>query len=289
MFVSGFTIVRNAIKYDYPVVEAISSILPLCDEVIIAVGDSEDNTLELIRKIKDPKIRIVETTWDDSLREGGKLLSIETNKALDHINPNADWAFYIQADECIHEKDYSEIRNALTINLSNKEVDGLLFQYKHFFGSYNYVGDSRIWYRNEVRIIRNDKRIRSYKDAQGFRVYGEKPKVKHSGGTVYHYGWVKHPKQQQDKQRDFNKLWHDDAWVASQIGNQETYDYSNIDSLTHFVGSHPKVMKDRIAEKNWDFKHDFGKKRWTTRVRLLMLIEKLTGWRIGEYKNYKLI
>ena len=40
MRVSGFTFIRNAIHYDYPIVEAIHSILPLCDEVVVAVGNS---------------------------------------------------------------------------------------------------------------------------------------------------------------------------------------------------------------------------------------------------------
>ena len=58
MKVSGFTFIRNAIKYDYPIVEAIQSILPLCDEVVVAVGNSEDDTLALIQNI-DPKITLL--------------------------------------------------------------------------------------------------------------------------------------------------------------------------------------------------------------------------------------
>src|SRR4051812_20352100 len=113
MFVSGFTIARNVIKYDYPIVEAIRSILPLCDEVVVAVGKSEDATLELIRSINDPKIRIIETVWDDSLREGGRVLAEETNKAYDAISEKADWCFYIQGDEVIHEKYLPVIRETM--------------------------------------------------------------------------------------------------------------------------------------------------------------------------------
>ena len=80
MKVSGFTFIRNAITYDYPIVEAIRSILPLCDEVVVAVGNSEDATLQLIQSI-DPKVRIIETVWDDTVREGGRTLALETDKA----------------------------------------------------------------------------------------------------------------------------------------------------------------------------------------------------------------
>ncbi len=104
MKVSGFTFVKNAIKYDYPIVEAIKSILPICDEVVVAVGESDDKTLELIQGIDKEKIKIIETKWDESLREGGRVLAVETDKAYKEISEDSDWAFYIQGDEVVHEK-----------------------------------------------------------------------------------------------------------------------------------------------------------------------------------------
>ena len=155
MKVSGFTIIRNAIKYDYPVVEAITSVLPLCDEFVIAVGNSSDETLDLVRQIKSPKIRIIETVWDDSLRVGGRTFALETDKAFKAIAPDSDWAFYIQADEAVHEKYYEVIREAMEKFKNDPGVDGLLFHYKHFYGSYDYVGESWRWYRREIRIVKN--------------------------------------------------------------------------------------------------------------------------------------
>ncbi|MFN4235195.1 MAG: glycosyltransferase family 2 protein [Bacteroidia bacterium] len=287
MRVSGFTIVRNAIKYDYPIKEAILSILPLCDEVIVAVGNSEDDTIELIRSIDSEKIKIIETIWDDNLREGGKVLAVETNKAFDAISKESDWAIYIQADEIMHEKYYDNIRSAMIKYQNDKNVDGLLFNYIHFYGSYDYIGDSRRWYRKEIRIIKNDKAIRSYKDAQGFRKNEKKLHVKPIDAYIYHYGWVKPPEAQQAKQKSFNKLWHNDEWMKKNIPNSDFFDYSQIDSLAHFVGEHPKVMQDRIKAINWKFSFDPTQKKLSLKNNLLYQIEKLTGWRIGEYKNYK--
>ena len=82
MKISGFTFVKNALIYDYPIVEAILSILPICDDFVVAVGKSDDNTLELIKYIHPEKIRIVETEWDESMREGGQVLADETDKAF---------------------------------------------------------------------------------------------------------------------------------------------------------------------------------------------------------------
>lgn len=288
-YICGFTIVRNAIKYDYPIVESIKSILPVVDEYVIAVGNSEDDTLGLINGIGSPKIRIIETVWDDSLREGGRVLAEETNKAIDAIGANADWCFYLQGDEVVHEKYHEEIVNACARYKDHKEVDGLLFKYEHFYGSYDYVGDSRTWYRNEIRIIKNDKSIRSYRDAQGFRKNGEKLKVKPIRAEIYHYGWVKDPRFQQAKQENFQKLWHSDNWVKEHVAEASQYDYSIIDSLQRFKGSHPEVMKQRLERMNWEFSWDTSKKKFKLKEGLLYWFEKLTGKRLFEYKNYRIV
>src|SRR5688572_24978219 len=178
MKVSGFTFVKNAVQFSYPIVEAITSILPVCDEFIVSVGDCEDGTLELIQSINSPKIKIIRSVWDNSLREGGKVLAVETNKALDAISPDSDWAFYIQGDEVVHEKYLDTIKQEMLRWKDKPEVEGLLFKYLHFYGTYDFVADSRGWYRHEIRIIRNDKAIRSFKDAQGFRKNDRKLNVK---------------------------------------------------------------------------------------------------------------
>lgn len=289
MKVSGFTFIRNAIKFDYPIVEAITSILPLCDEVVVAVGKSEDQTRQLIEQINSPKIKIIDTVWDDSLREGGKVLAVETDKAFDAMDPESDWAVYIQGDEVLHEKYLPALKEAMIMWKDQPEVEGLLMDYLHFYGSYDFVGDSRRWYRREVRVIKNDPAIRSYRDAQGFRINNRPLKVKRVHATMYHYGWVKPPEAQQAKQQTFNKLWHNDEWVEKKIPKVDSFDYSQVDSLTHFKGTHPKVMEKRINALNWDFSFDPSKRKLPLKSRVLHSIEALTGWRPGEYQNYKII
>lgn len=319
MKVAGFTFVRNALLYDYPVVEAITSILPVCDYFVVAVGKSDDATLDLVRGIGDPKIHILETVWDDSLREGGRVLAAETNKAFDAIPPEYDWCFYIQADECVHENDLPAIRAGMEQYLHDPKTEGLLFHYRHFYGSYDYVGVSRRWYRREVRIIRNDKRIRSYRDAQGFRLMdstpsptpppkgrgdaeGAVPPLTFGGGAelrklhvrmlpafIHHYGWVKHPAAQQRKQQTFNRLWHSDEAVKAMVGEKEAYTYDGSEPLERFGGTHPAVMLPRIRAMNWHFAGDPTRAQWSWKDRASNWLEKNAGWRPGEYRNYILI
>lgn len=289
MKVSGFTFIRNAIRYDYPIVEAITSILPLCDEFIVVVGNSDDDTLNLIRNIPTSKIKIINSVWDESLREGGRVLAAETNKALDAISDESTWCFYIQGDEVMHEDFIPAVRAAMELWKDDKRVEGLLFDYRHFYGSYDFIADSSRWYRKEVRIIRKDPAIRSFRDAQGFQKNGRPLRVKQSGGSINHYGWVKPPEKQQEKQKNFHKLWHSDEWLKKNIPDVTEFDYSGIDSLAHFTGTHPAVMQKRISEKNWTFSIDPTIKKLSLKSRFKMSVEKNTGWRIGEYKNYRLI
>jgi hypothetical protein len=214
------------------------------------------------------------------------VLAVETDKAFQAVSPDVDWCFYIQADEVVHEKYYDTIRQAMAKYKENKEVDGLLFHYKHFYGSYDYVGESWNWYRREIRIVRNKKSIFSYRDAQGFRKKpNKKLSVKLIDAYIYHYGWVRDPRAMQHKQRAFSSLYHDDKWVDEHVAKAAEFDYSQIDSLALFLDTHPSVMAKRISEKNWKFDFDVSKKNYSPKER----IKRLVGFRIGEYKNYKIV
>ncbi len=291
MKVAGFTFIRNAIKNDYSIVEAITSILPLCDEFVVALGNSEDETGQLIRSINSPKIKIVNTVWDDSLRDGGAVFAAETDKAFNAISPDVDWAFYIQGDECVHEKYLPVIKREMEDTLKDKRVEGLLFKYLHFYGSFDYYGHSRRWYRREIRILRNNKEIHSYRDAQGFRINGRKIKVKLIDAYIYHYGWVKPPAGLKNKVRNFNKFYHDDEWLAQNLPETFEFDYKNADRLIQFTDSHPAVMQKRIDAINWKLNINLETlhKKMTLRRKILQMIEDITGWRLSEYRNYKII
>lgn len=294
MKISGFTIIRNAIINDYPIVEAITSILPVVDEILVSVGHSDDDTLGLIRSIASDKIRIVESEWDMSLREGGRVLAVETDKALKHISPDADWAFYIQGDEAVHEKYHQSIIDSCTLHLNDERVEGLVFDYVHFYGTYDYIGDSRKWYRREIRIIRNEKNpkglpISAYRDAQGFRRGNQKLNVMHSGAAVYHYGWVKSPAQMKTKMKNVSRFWNEgEAWEKI-LESDDVFNYEEFDSLKRFEETHPKVMQERIARQNWKVDLDTSKKRFKLKDALLYWYEKRTGKRLFEFRNYRLL
>ena len=289
MKIAGFTIIKNAVVNDFPIVEAIKSILPVVDEMIVLIGDSTDATIALIEAIGDPKIKIHHSVWDKNLRKGGVVLAVETDKAFQYIDASFDWAFYIQGDEVVHEKYHRAIIEACHKYKTDDAVQGLLFNYKHFFGTYDYVGDSRKWYAHEVRIIRNNKKITAYRDAQGFRIGKTKLPVAAINAAIYHYGWVKSPEQMRKKQKESSVFWHDDTQMEKIISSPDYYDFSGFDSLEKFRDTHPIVMKERIIQKNWAIDLDISKKKFSLKNLILYYFEKWTGIRPFDFRNYKII
>lgn len=297
MTISGFTIVKDGIKLDYPFIEAIQSALPICDEYIVVVGKSEDGTREAIEAIGDPKIKIIDTVWDDTLRVGGKILAQQTNIGIDAIT--GDWGLYIQADEVLHQDELDEIVEAANKYNNTPDIDGLLFPYHHFWG-YQHVIVTRSAYRREIRMIKNDKSIRSYRDAQGFRKYpsheaydqghpGTKLRVKLlNHAHIYAYSHVRTPEKEIEKLKHVAQYWHDDKEIDKRFKDLNEFEYDKIDMLEPFtLAQHPAVMQKRASTADWSFQ--FKKPHFTFKGRILYWIEKLTGWRVGEYRNYRLM
>jgi glycosyltransferase involved in cell wall biosynthesis len=300
MKISGFTFIRNGFRLNYPFCESILSILPVCDEMVVAAGQSDDGTREAIAKLHPSKIRIIDTVWNDSLREGGKILAKQTNIALDAIT--GDWGFYIQGDEVVHEDDLPVIENAAERYLKDSSVDGLLFKWLHFFGNYDYIAKpgSRGIYPFEVRMIRNNKLIRSFRDAQGFRKFmsvatlhqNKNPaplQVKKIDARIFHYGKVRGPESELERAKSFHRLWHNDEWVKKFEGGRTQFDYTAKFPIERLKGGHPGVMRERIERLNWDFTPDQAHIKIPLKYKLLNAIESTTGRRPFEFRNYVLV
>lgn len=294
--ISGFTFVRDAVKLDYPIVESINSILPIVDEFIVNLGDCSDNTRELIEAIDDPRIVLVHTEWNPERFVRGATNADQTNIALDHCR--GPWCFYLQADEVVHERDHPGILKTIARCESRPEADGLLFGYHHFWGSYDRVHRSHCWYSHDIRVIRAGRGIRSWKSAQSFRKDNgrEKLSVVRCPAFIYHYGWVRHPLVMRRKQKALDRLHHNGDWVRKRYGEADVpWDYGPLNKVPLFSGTHPAVMRGRIASKDWDA-GDYADPARPPRhehlrisMRLHSWLERVLGVKIGGYRNWKLI
>jgi hypothetical protein len=287
MRVSGFTIVRNAITLDFPVVASIRSLLPVCDEVVVNVGRSEDDTLELVRSIGDPKIRILETEWDMTIRN--RVLGDETLRAMRACRH--PWGIYIQADEVLHERGAEELAAAITRHDADRRVEGLLVRYLHFYGDMDTIAVNRRWYRREVRAVRLDPAldILPYQGAQGFRVGPEHRKIKArlTGAEMFHYGWAR-PTQALKAKRETNRVIY--PWSRDREARRPLLPW--FPGLTRFRGTHPAVAREWVDARRHDVERRVEPPHFQPeflRFYASDLIERLTGARVFEFRNYTVV
>ena len=270
MKISGFTFTRNVSKLYYPIRESILSVLPICDEFIIALGkgDEDDNTRELLESINSPKLKIIETEWDLEKYPNGMEYAHQTDIAKSHCS--GDWLFYIQADEVVHEKYLDTILNRCEELKDRDEVEGLLFKYKHFYADYDHYINHHGWYQHEVRIIKNRPNLYPHGDAQSFRrienfdglnyrTTDSFPiKVALVDATMYHYGWVRPPSYMQSKKKAMDSAYKSKEKVAEIYQDlEDTFDYGPLKNLPLFEETHPKVMEEKIKDFSWGDKLNY--------------------------------
>jgi len=306
MKISGFSFVRNGVSLYYPVVESIKSILPICDEFVVAVGKGSENdtTRQEIAAISDSKVKIIDTVWEEEYYKAGIIYALQTDLAKNACS--GDWLFYLQADEVVHEKYLPVIKNRCHELLNKEEVEGLIFKYKHFWGDYDHYHDGHGWYPYEIRIIRNLPSIHSWKDAQSFRYFNDyinpsqekgtrKLKVAFANAEIYHYGWVRPPHLMQNKKKVMDSFY----WGKKAVDDiykeaPEHFDYGPLDRIAIFTENHPKVMEKRIKLIDWKDKLQYSgkpnpyrgkQKHERLKYRILSFIEKrlLGGKQIGGF------
>jgi hypothetical protein len=285
MKVSAFTFIKNGQILGYPFLQSIQSVLPIVDEFIINVGESEDDTLMLINSIASPKIRIIKSQWNDSMQDRGYVYGQQ--KMISQFNCSGDWAFYIEGDEIYHESDLNQIKSSMQKHLSDPSVEALVFDFYHFYGNANTYLNSPGWYRSEARIIKNS--VRSYAPDGLFWLVldhnkkGRYPRAKHTGVHCYHYGWVRSEEQMNLKSQKVQRYWGK---------NHAKVDYSQIDSmiLKEFTGSHPKVVLEWLPNDEGVFKSDPSYKLSLKQKkhRIMIIIENIFGNDLSK-KHYKLV
>lgn len=282
MIISAFTFIKNGQLLGYPFMESIQSVLPIVDEFVINVGESEDNTLEQIQEIDDPKIRVIKSKWNDKMRDRGYVYGQQ--KMIAQFNCTGDWAFYLEGDEVVHEDDLDKIKATCQKYVDNNKVEAITFDYYHFYGNTNSYLHSPGWYRREARIIKNS--IRSYAPDGLFWLILEKNKTGrypisvHSDAKIYHYGWVRSEEQMNLKCKKIQKYWNQ---TVTQI------DYKNIDQkiIKQFTGTHPAAVKDWLPNENGLFQADPSHKlsRKEIKHRLMLKLEKWFGLELSK-KHY---
>lgn len=312
MKLSAFTIIKNAQIYDFPIVESIMSIIDIVDEYVVLAGDSSDDTNKLIEAIDSPKLKIFYNSWDvEKYSKNGTIYAYQTDKAMRYCT--GDWCFYLQSDEAVHHDSLKTIRAACEKYLDDKNVEGFVFKYKHFYGDYDhYIDALHFAYPREIRLVRNSDDIHSWRDAQSFRVIpnfdyedycikegARKLNCIELNAWIYHYGWARDPRAMVGKLKHYAAVYGSENSSAdkSKKAGVDYYDYGNVATMAKFKGTHPHSMEKRIAEMPWreflryDGANPNMSKKFKTKYRIMSFIENviLGGKIIGGFKNFKLV
>lgn len=291
MKISGFTFVRDAEARGYPVQASIRSLLPLVDEFIVALGPCTDNTERLIREIGDPRIRIIPTTWNERVRSdtGVKGFVYGQQKSIALFNCTGDWAFYLEADEVVHEDDIRKIRACMERYLEDDRVEALVFDYLHFYGNGNTIAWSPAWYRQAARVIRNT--IPAWGPKGLFFTVLDTPRrgrypraATCDGARIFHYGWVRSEEQIRRKHDAIKSLFGSNK--ASEV------DFGEIDPqvLRPFEGTHPTPIRAWLPKADGLFTSNPGyvPTARERRHRWLVRLEKLLGFEFNRC-HYRLV
>jgi glycosyltransferase involved in cell wall biosynthesis len=284
--ISGFTFIRNGVELGFPFEASIRSLLPLVDEFVVVVGKSNDDTLARIHAIGSPKIRVIETIWNERMADRGFVYAQQ--KMIAQFACTGDWAFYLEGDEVVHEAELANIRASVDKHHNNPAVEAFVFDYFHFYGTPDFVANSPAWYRRECRLIRNT--IRSYApDGQYWLITadhkkGRNPQAALANAHIYHYGWVRSNEAMQKKLDQVSKFWSHGA---------PTIRYSQFDAqvLQPFTGTHPELVKpwlESSAEKSFTIDPDYKLTKREKRHRWLMKLEKAFGLDFSR-KHFKLV
>jgi hypothetical protein len=247
-------ILRNIVKFKYPIKRVVNSVYDLADEIILSVDPtSEDGSLEYCKTFFGgrKKITIIESIWDlRNIDRNGAEFSRQTNVAIDACN--GDYVFSLQGDEAVFEGDFETIRS---------EIE---FMGKNGFNSSEML---RIYFYGSIDVIRSDwsvpinrlfKRgtMRSSGDAMFCEPVGEN-KVYKSKVCIYHYSRIGDPSVISSRIRFLDGLFHKDENLLDpddlpqykfDVFNFDCYNKPEIDVgrqkvngnvLFKYYGSHP--------------------------------------------------
>lgn len=229
MKISAFTVLSEPEKYNYPYLEAIKSFLPLVDELVVVYNilpDFQDGSLERIKAIGDPKIKIVAGLFNYKRFGWASQGIMRTNG---YYAATGDIVLMFDADGILHEKDVDKCRQALEQVHSNGSAYG--FWMKH-------------------RIFKPDIGIRQCKHSgfynksvlgNSFNFYGK--------DANYAPNWESLPKElDRGQQIDVYLYGYERLWDTKEIFVEKLKFRRIMESSQRSVPSEEQYIKDYLAE-----------------------------------------
>lgn len=236
---------------DYLIVQSVSSLLPICDEVVICDCDSDDGTKQIINDwaTQEPKIKVVDYLWTDPKGDPGWYVTW-VNYAKSNLSTSH--CILLDADELLHEDSQREVLDAAR----DKKV---LICNRHNFwkDAQHLIPDGQCCSREVIRVGPTKMFMPSdYPDPRCQEAMDEAVK---SNVQLFHYGFLRERKAFFRKARAVQKIWADDydkRLEAAEKGEGNWMDHDGVvpwkDKLDKFKGTHPEIIKPWLRQRGYE-------------------------------------
>jgi glycosyltransferase involved in cell wall biosynthesis len=250
---------------DYPFEAALESALSVCDEAVVIVGQSEDDTRDWVYSLAhEHKGRVIVGETVFTFDRGWQERWWNTAASL----TDADWLFYHDADDVIHEDDVPTIRAMM----ESPSVKIISFPFIHFYMTPNYYNANH--YSTAPRLGRRSAgwRMRNWctddfpnRPACQMVWRGDERAAAGPPGAersilncpIYHYSWVRDPIALQISQYK-HKDWYSDGkrynLSDGRVPDAEPYPFEETfpsiygDYVHPYEGDHPAAIKPWMEE-----------------------------------------
>ncbi|KKL97874.1 hypothetical protein LCGC14_1830070 [marine sediment metagenome] len=239
--ISGYTIARNVVKYKYPIRECLTTLRPICEDVVLAFDPyTDDGTDEVVKKLaRDLDLTLFETRWNMDNIDKGLELGVQTDIAMEQCHNN--WRLYLQLDEAFHEDDVEAIKKLP----SKAEVEcafGIDFQRIYFYGNLHTI--RKDWTAIITRLTYKD--THTYAQGDGMSCVPADPRwIKHmgSGLWMYHYSRLGDPELISKRVRNMDTFYHEDDALISE-SELPAYDFTTREWDNYAKSGLPPKVED---------------------------------------------
>lgn len=248
--ISGVVIVSS--PQWFPLRAVLSSMAPVCSEIIVNADTTSEGTVEAVREIaKTLPVQIIESAWNWEAKDKGQEIARQTNLAVERAT--SEWLLDLQADEVLHEDEHPILR--AYVENAPADISGFQMVRLYFFESLDVLRTD--WTQPLTRLFRKGSHVVAGDGMDTQRLWGNVAKAR--GVHLYHYSRIGDAKAIVDRIMKLSSLFHERATLThapqeydfTRLWNYDSFSTDNPpesvdaeDVLVPFTGSHPKYIHE---------------------------------------------
>lgn len=253
MTLGGNICIRNGFELDYCWREAIQSLLPVCDEVVVCDGGSTDGTREHIVEWaeREPKIKLVDYPWPNP-KGDIKFWTDWLNFAREHIK--CDFQIQLDADEVLSENSYDWIKSYKHCTEAGKHESLWCKRWNFWRDAQSLIPYGHCLSNRVCRIAPQGVWLPS--DGADERGWRATALAQDSGIEIFHYGFIRKRESFFKKARALQEMFFNSydprLEEVEKVDGNWMVNISEVEwttQLVPFEGKHPMIMEKWLTER----------------------------------------